>query len=82
MAEVILGLAAIALGLVVTFAGLQVFFATLPIIGFIFGFMLGGAAVQAILVTGFSVPSPRGSSGSPSVSHSRRLPRCGGMRGR
>lgn len=53
MAEVILGLAAIALGLVVTFAGLQVFFATLPIIGFIFGFMLGGAFVQAIFGDGF-----------------------------
>ncbi|MGI8484737.1 MAG: DUF4203 domain-containing protein [Thermomicrobiales bacterium] len=53
MAELILGLAAIALGLVVTFAGLQVFFATLPIIGFIFGFVLGGAAVQAIFGDGF-----------------------------
>lgn len=53
MAEVILGLAAIVLGLVVTFAGLQVFFATLPIIGFIFGFMLGGAAVQVIFGDGF-----------------------------
>lgn len=52
MWDVIVGLIAIALGLVLVFSGLRTFFAALPILGFIFGFLVGGAGVHAIFGEG------------------------------
>jgi hypothetical protein len=46
--DILLGILLILFGLAITFFGLQVFFATLPILGFIFGFFLGAAGVEAI----------------------------------
>lgn len=52
MWDVVLGLVAIALGLLLVFAGLRYFIMALPILGFFFGFLAGGAGVQAILGDG------------------------------
>ncbi|HWV23496.1 MAG TPA: DUF4203 domain-containing protein [Thermomicrobiales bacterium] len=52
MWDVIIGLIAIALGLVLVFSGLRTFFAALPILGFMLGFLVGGAGVQAIFGDG------------------------------
>jgi len=46
--DILLGILLILFGLAITFMGLQVFFATLPILGFIFGFFVGAAGVEAI----------------------------------
>jgi hypothetical protein len=51
--DILLALFLVVFGLVITFAGLQVFAATLPILGFIFGFYLGGAAIHTLLDDGF-----------------------------
>jgi hypothetical protein len=50
--DIIVGIVAIVLGLVLTFAGLRLFFATLPILGFILGFFVGAAGVQAVFGDG------------------------------
>ena len=52
MWDVILGLVAIVLGLMLVFSGLRFFFAALPILGFFFGFLVGGAGVHAIFGDG------------------------------
>ena len=52
MWDIILGIIAVVLGLVLTFAGLRLFFAALPILGFILGFFLGAAGVNAIFGDG------------------------------
>ena len=52
MWDIVLGLVAIVLGLLLVFAGLRFFIMTLPILGFFFGFLAGGAGVQAVLGDG------------------------------
>ncbi|MGC4190803.1 MAG: DUF4203 domain-containing protein [Thermomicrobiales bacterium] len=52
MWDIVVGIVAIVLGLVLVFAGLRFFFAALPILGFILGFLVGGAGVEAIFGDG------------------------------
>ena len=52
MWDIVLGLVAIVLGLLLVFSGLRYFFAALPILGFFFGFLVGGAGVHAIFGDG------------------------------
>jgi hypothetical protein len=52
MWDIVVGIVAIVLGLVLVFAGLRFFFAALPILGFILGFLIGGAGVNAIFGDG------------------------------
>jgi hypothetical protein len=51
--DILLGLFLILLGLSITFMGIQLFFAILPMLGFVFGFFAGAAAVQALFGDGF-----------------------------
>lgn len=52
MWDIIIGFIAIALGLVLVFSGLRTFIAALPILGFILGFLVGGAGVHAVFGDG------------------------------
>lgn len=52
MWDIVVGIVAIVFGLVLVFAGLRFFFAALPILGFILGFLVGGAGVNAIFGDG------------------------------
>lgn len=51
--DILLGILLVVFGLVITFMGIQVFFATLPLLGFIFGFFVGAAAIEALFGDGF-----------------------------
>lgn len=46
--DILLGILLVVLGLSITFMGLQIFFAILPMLGFVFGFFLGAAAIEAV----------------------------------
>lgn len=50
--DIVVGIVAIVLGLVLVFAGLRFFFAALPILGFMVGFLIGAAGVNAIFGDG------------------------------
>lgn len=52
MWDIVVGIVGIVLGLVLVFAGLRFFFAALPILGFLLGFLVGGAGVNAIFGDG------------------------------
>lgn len=52
MWDIIIGLFGIVIGLALVFAGLRYFFAVLPILGFVVGFIVGGAGVNAIFGDG------------------------------
>jgi hypothetical protein len=51
--DIFLGILLVLFGLAIAFMGLQVFFATLPLLGFIFGFFVGAAGIDAIFGDGF-----------------------------
>lgn len=60
--DILLGIFLLVLGLAITAMGIQIFFAILPMLGFVFGFFLGAAAVDAFwsgsflsTVTGWAV---------------------------
>lgn len=51
--DILIGLFLIAFGLVIAFMGVQVFFAILPLLGFVAGFYIGAAGVEALLGDSF-----------------------------
>ena len=51
--DILIGLLLIAFGLVIAFMGVQVFFAILPLLGFVAGFYIGAAGVEALLGDSF-----------------------------
>ena len=46
--DILLGIFFVVVGLGITFMGIQIFFAILPMLGFLFGFFLGAAAIESI----------------------------------
>jgi hypothetical protein len=51
--DILLGIFFVLVGLAITFMGIQIFFAILPVLGFLFGFFVGAAAIEAIWDDGF-----------------------------
>jgi hypothetical protein len=51
--DILVGLFLIIFGLAITFAGTALFFLVLPMVGFLFGFLVGAAAMQAGFGDGF-----------------------------
>jgi hypothetical protein len=51
--DILIGIFLVVFGVVIAFVGIQVFFAVLPIVGFIGGFYVGAAGVEALFGDGF-----------------------------